>query len=158
GLDIEYIFEPGRMIAGNAGVLVSSVIYVKEGATRNFVIVDAAMNDLIRPTLYGAYHEIVPVDEPGEGVDVIEADVVGPICETGDIFAKAKSMPRPKPGDLLAVRTAGAYGAVQSSTYNTRPLVAEVLVNGDKFHVIRPRLGVEEIISRESIAPWQLTD
>ncbi|MCK5167007.1 MAG: diaminopimelate decarboxylase [Rhodospirillaceae bacterium] len=158
GLDIEYIFEPGRMIAGNAGVLVSSVIYVKEGATRNFVIVDAAMNDLIRPTLYGAYHEIVPVDEPGEGVDVIEADVVGPICETGDIFAKAKSMPRPRPGDLLAVRTAGAYGAVQSSTYNTRPLVAEVLVNGDKFHVIRPRLGVEEIISRESIAPWQLTD
>ncbi|MCK5167765.1 MAG: diaminopimelate decarboxylase, partial [Rhodospirillaceae bacterium] len=158
GLGVEYIFEPGRVIAGNAGVLVSSVIYVKEGSSKTFVIVDAAMNDLIRPTLYGAYHEIVPVDDPGKDVDMIEADIVGPICETGDTFVKSTTLPWPKPGDLLAVRTAGAYGAVQSSTYNTRPLVAEVLVDGDKFHVIRPRLGVEEIISRESIAPWQSTD
>ncbi len=158
GLGVEYIFEPGRVIAGNAGVLVSSVIYVKEGSSKTFVIVDAAMNDLIRPTLYGAYHEIVPVDDPGKDVDMIEADIVGPICETGDTFVKSATLPRPEPGDLLAVRTAGAYGAVQSSTYNTRPLVAEVLVDGDKFHVIRPRLGVEEIISRESIAPWQSTD
>ena len=158
GLDVEYIFEPGRMIAGNAGILVTRVIYVKEGSSKTFVIVDAAMNDLIRPTLYGAYHEIVSVDEHDEGVEIIEADVVGPVCETGDTLAKAKNLARPNPGDLLAIRTTGAYGAVQSSTYNTRPLIAEVLVNGDKFHVIRPRLGVEEIISRESIAPWQLTD
>ncbi|MDH3335367.1 MAG: diaminopimelate decarboxylase [Rhodospirillaceae bacterium] len=153
-LGVEYIFEPGRMIVGNAGVLASKVVYVKEGSTKTFVIVDAAMNDLIRPTLYGAHHEIVPAREPAPDAENIEADVVGPICETGDVFAKGKTIVRPRTGDLLAVRTAGAYGAVQSSTYNSRALVAEVLVDGDKFHVIRPRVGVEQMIALESIPNW----
>lgn len=154
GLGVEYIFEPGRVIAGNAGVLVTRVIYVKESSGKNFIIVDGAMNDLIRPTLYGAYHEIIPASEPAENAEMIEADIVGPICETGDVFAKAKSIARPQSGDLLVIRTAGAYGAVLSSTYNTRPLVGEVMVDGDRFHVIRPPFGVEEQISRESMPPW----
>lgn len=153
-LGVEYFFEPGRMIVGNAGVLVTKVIYVKEGSTKTFVIVDAAMNDLIRPTLYGAYHEIVPVAEPRSNTAMIEVDVVGPVCETGDTFAKAKTMPRTASGDLLAIHTAGAYGAVQSSTYNTRALVAEVLVDGSKFHVIRPRFEVEQMIALESMPAW----
>ena len=153
-LGVEYIFEPGRMIVGNAGVLATKVIYVKEGSTKTFVIVDAAMNDLIRPTLYGAHHEIVPAREPASDAENIEADVVGPVCETGDVFAKGKTIVRPRAGDLLAVRTAGAYGAVQSSTYNSRALVAEVLVDGDKFHVIRPRVEVEQMIALESMPNW----
>lgn len=154
GLGLEYIFEPGRLIVGNAGLLVSKVIYVKEGATRTFVVLDAAMNDLIRPTLYGAHHDIVPVKEPSGDSGEIEVDVVGPICETGDTFAKARRMAKLDAGDLVAIRTAGAYGAVQSSTYNTRPLVAEVLVEGARYGVVRPRMEIEEQIARENIPDW----
>jgi diaminopimelate decarboxylase len=154
GLDCTLMFEPGRMIVGNAGILVTRVIYVKHGDAKNFVIVDAAMNDLIRPTLYEAYHEILPVRlaEPG-GREII-ADVVGPVCESGDYLGLARSMSEPKPGDLLAVMTAGAYGAVQASTYNTRALVPEVLVNGDQFAVIRPRIEVDQLIAMDRPAPW----
>ena len=153
-LGVEYIFEPGRMIVGNAGVLVTKVIYVKEGSTKTFVIVDAAMNDLIRPTLYGAHHEIVSACEPATDAENIVADVVGPVCETGDVFAKGKTVPMVTSGDLLVIRTAGAYGAVQSSTYNSRALVAEVLVDGKNFHVIRPRVDVEQMIALESMPNW----
>ena len=153
-LGLEYIFEPGRLIVGNAGLLVAKVIYIKEGATRTFVVLDAAMNDLIRPTLYGAHHDIVAVVEPVQGEVETEVDVVGPICETGDTFAEARHMPALKAGDLVAIRTAGAYGAVQSSTYNTRPLIAEVMVEGARYGVVRPRLEIEEQIARESIPDW----
>jgi len=142
------------MITGNSGILVTSVIYVKEGATRTFLIVDAGMNDLIRPTLYGAFHNIVPEIEPAKGADLIDVDIVGPICETGDTFAKARRLPAVKAGDLLVIRTAGAYGAVQSSTYNTRPLVAEVMVNGADYAVVRERLSVEDIIAMDRLPAW----
>ena len=148
------MFEPGRMIVGNAGILVSQVIYVKPGDARNFVIIDAAMNDLIRPTLYEAYHEILPVREPAANAKGMVADVVGPVCETGDYLALGRSLPEPKSGDLLAVMTAGAYGAVQSGTYNTRALVPEVLVNGDQYAVVRPRIEVDELIAMDRVAPW----
>ncbi|MDB5520562.1 MAG: lysA [Tardiphaga sp.] len=148
------MFEPGRMIVGNAGILVSRVIYVKPGDARNFVIIDAAMNDLIRPTLYEAYHEILPVARPVPGAATMVADVVGPVCETGDYLALARELPEPKSGDLLAVMTAGAYGAVQAGTYNTRALVSEVLVNGDQYAVVRPRIEVAELIAMDRIAPW----
>ncbi|MDB5624579.1 MAG: lysA [Tardiphaga sp.] len=148
------MFEPGRMIVGNAGILVSRVIYVKPGDARNFVIIDAAMNDLIRPTLYEAYHEILPVARPVPGAATMVADVVGPVCETGDYLALARELPEPKSGDLLAVMTAGAYGAVQAGTYNTRALVPEVLVNGDQYAVVRPRIEVAELIAMDRIAPW----
>ncbi|HEY9080241.1 diaminopimelate decarboxylase [Magnetovibrio sp.] len=154
GLDVELILEPGRMITGNSGIMVTRVIYVKEGATRTFLIVDAGMNDLIRPTLYGAYHAIVPEIEPAKGADLIDVDIVGPICETGDTFAKGRRLPAVKAGDLLVMRTAGAYGAVQSSTYNTRPLVAEVMVNGDQFAVVRAPLSVEQIIAMDRLPDW----
>jgi diaminopimelate decarboxylase len=154
GLDCTLMFEPGRMIVGNAGILVARVIYVKHGDAKNFVIIDAAMNDLIRPTLYEAYHEILPVRFAEAGSREITADVVGPVCESGDYLALARSMPEPKPGDLLAIMTAGAYGAVQSSTYNTRALVPEVLVNGEQFAVIRPRIEVEQLIAMDRPAPW----
>jgi len=154
GLDVELVLEPGRMITGNSGILVTRVIYVKEGATRTFLIVDAGMNDLIRPTLYSAYHNIVPEIEPSKDADLIDVDIVGPICETGDTFAKGRRLPAVKSGDLLVMRTAGAYGAVQSSTYNTRPLIAEVMVNGDQFAVVRERLGVEEIIAMDRLPTW----
>jgi len=154
GLDVELVLEPGRMITGNSGILVTSVIYVKEGATRTFLIVDAGMNDLIRPTLYGAFHNIVPEIEPAKGADLIDVDIVGPICETGDTFAKARRLPAVKAGDLLVIRTAGAYGAVQSSTYNTRPLVAEVMVNGADYAVVRERLSVEDIIAMDRLPAW----
>ncbi|MDB5656427.1 MAG: diaminopimelate decarboxylase, partial [Tardiphaga sp.] len=148
------MFEPGRLIVGNAGILVARVIYVKHGDGKNFVIIDAAMNDLIRPTLYEAYHEILPVAEPVPGAPMIIADVVGPVCETGDYLALDRSLPLPKPGDLIAVMTAGAYGAVQAGTYNTRALIPEVLVNGDAYAVVRPRVEVEDLIAMDRPAPW----
>jgi diaminopimelate decarboxylase len=154
GLDCTLMFEPGRMIVGNAGILVARVIYVKHGDAKNFIIIDAAMNDLIRPTLYEAYHEILPVRRAEPGCREIVADVVGPVCESGDYLGLARSLSEPKPGDLLAIMTAGAYGAVQSSTYNTRALVPEVLVNGEQYAVIRPRIEVEQLIAMDTPAPW----
>jgi diaminopimelate decarboxylase len=148
------MFEPGRMIVGNAGILVSRVIYVKPGEAKNFVIIDAAMNDLIRPTLYEAHHDVVPVREPAKGARTITADVVGPVCETGDYLALDRNLPEPKAGDLLAIMTAGAYGAVQSGFYNTRALVPEVLVKDDQYAVVRPRIEVEELIAMDKPAPW----
>ena len=148
------MFEPGRMIVGNAGILVTRVIYVKPGDAKNFVIIDAAMNDLIRPTLYEAHHDILPVREAGPDAPVVTADVVGPVCETGDYLALGRKLPEPKAGDLLAVMTAGAYGAVQSGFYNTRPLVAEVLVKDDQYAVVRPRLDVDALIAMDKPAPW----
>ena len=148
------MFEPGRMIVGNAGILVSRVIYVKHGEARNFVIIDAAMNDLIRPTLYEAYHQIMPVRAAAPYASVLVADVVGPVCETGDYLALGRNLPEPKEGDLLAIMTAGAYGAVQAGTYNTRPLVPEVLVKGDQYAVVRPRIDVDRLIALDQPAPW----
>jgi diaminopimelate decarboxylase len=148
------MFEPGRMIVGNAGILVTRVIYVKPGGAKNFVIIDAAMNDLIRPTLYEAHHDILPVREAAKDARHIVADVVGPVCETGDYLALDRTLPEPKPGDLLAIMTAGAYGAVQSGTYNTRALVPEVLVNGDQYAVVRPRIEVDDLIAMDRPAPW----
>lgn len=154
GLDVELVLEPGRMITGNSGILVTRVIYVKEGATRTFLIVDAGMNDLIRPTLYSAYHNIVPEIEPAKDANLIDVDIVGPICETGDTFAKGRRLPAVKAGDLLVMRTAGAYGAVQSSTYNSRPLIAEVMVNADRFAVVRERIDIEDIIAMDRLPDW----
>ena len=154
GLDCKLIFEPGRMIVGNAGILVTRVIYVKRGEAKTFVIVDAAMNDLIRPTLYEAYHDIRPVREPAPGAARITADVAGPICETGDYFALDRDMVAPQPGDLLAVMTTGAYGAVQAGTYNTRPLLPEVLVKGAEWALVRPRLEVDALIGLDRLPPW----
>ncbi|MYZ49940.1 diaminopimelate decarboxylase [Propylenella binzhouense] len=148
----EVLFEPGRLIAGNAGILVTRVIYVKEGQDRTFVIVDAAMNDLIRPTLYDAYHRVGPVRETA--AEPITCDVVGPVCETGDFLARAIRLPRPEEGDLLAIYSAGAYGAVQAGTYNTRPLVPETLVNGPEFALVRPRPTYEELIGLDRLPPW----
>jgi diaminopimelate decarboxylase len=148
------MFEPGRMIVGNAGVLVSRVIYVKPGDAKNFVIIDAAMNDLIRPTLYEAHHDILPVRESGPLARTIAADVVGPVCETGDYLALDRKLPEPKAGDLLAIMTAGAYGAVQSGSYNTRALIPEVLVKDDQYAVVRPRVEVEALIAMDRMAPW----
>ncbi|MGL4296224.1 MAG: diaminopimelate decarboxylase [Aestuariivirga sp.] len=153
-LGLKYVLEPGRMIVGNAGILVSRVIYVKDGTQKHFVIQDAAMNDLIRPTLYDAYHEIIPVAEPSSG-DTMVADVVGPVCESGDYFAKSRTLPQLEQGDLLAIMTAGAYGAVQSGTYNTRPLVPEVLVKGENWAMVRPRQSYDELIGLDRLAPWQ---
>jgi diaminopimelate decarboxylase len=153
-LNLKYMMEPGRMIVGNAGILVSRVIYVKENEGHTFIIQDAAMNDLIRPTLYDAFHEIVAVDEQ-RNEETIEADVVGPVCETGDYLAKKRRMPKLQQGDLLATMTAGAYGAVQSGTYNTRPLVAEVLVKDAAWALVRPRQTYEELIGLDQLASWQ---
>jgi diaminopimelate decarboxylase len=148
------MFEPGRMIVGNAGILVTRVIYLKHGDAKNFVVIDAAMNDLIRPTLYEAHHDILPVRLAEPGAHEIVADVVGPVCETGDYLALGRTMPEPKPGDLLAIMTAGAYGAVQSGTYNTRALVPEVLVKDDRYAVVRPRIEVDALIAMDKMAPW----
>jgi diaminopimelate decarboxylase len=148
------MFEPGRMIVGNAGILVTRVIYLKQGAAKNFVIIDAAMNDLIRPTLYEAHHDILPVRLAEPGAQIIVADVVGPVCETGDYLALGRTMPEPRPGDLLAIMTAGAYGAVQSGTYNTRALIPEVLVKDDQYAVVRPRVDVDALIAMDKPAPW----
>src|SRR5690606_34796536 len=152
-LDCRLLFEPGRMIVGNAGILVARVIYVKRGEAKTFVVVDAAMNDLIRPTLYEAHHDIIPV-RPVPGVPWVRADVVGPVCETGDYLALNRDLPEPKAGDLLAVMTAGAYGAVQAGTYNTRPLIPEVLVKGDTWSVIRPRLDADALIALDRMPSW----
>ena len=151
-LDCKLIFEPGRLIVGNAGILVTRVLYVKRGEAKTFVIVDAAMNDLIRPTLYDAHHDVHPVVE--RSATRIVADVVGPVCESGDFLALDREMPEPQPGDLLAVMTAGAYGAVQAGTYNTRALVPEVLVNGPQWALVRPRLDVDQLIALDRLPSW----
>ena len=153
-LGLKVIFEPGRLLVGNAGILVASVIYLKEGDAKNFVIVDAAMNDLIRPTLYDAWHDIRPVVIGAEGGPRIMADIVGPVCETGDYLGHDREVPRLSPGDLLAVGTAGAYGAVQAGTYNSRLLVPEVMVDGDRFHVVRPRPTYDDLIGLDSLPDW----
>ena len=152
GCEIE--IEPGRLIVGNAGLLVSGVIYVKQGEGRNFLILDAAMNDLIRPAMYDAWHDIVPVVEPAPATELAEYDVVGPVCESGDTFARGRVMPVLHAQDLVAFRSAGAYGAVMSSEYNTRPMIPEVLVQGDQFAVIRQRPDFDEIINRDTIPSW----
>jgi diaminopimelate decarboxylase len=154
-LDCRFIMEPGRMIAGNAGILVTRVIYVKEQEGKKFIIVDAAMNDLIRPTLYDAWHDIVTVAEPDRSGATSIADVVGPVCESGDYLAQNRQMPPVKAGDLIAVMTAGAYGAVQAGTYNSRLLVPEVLVNGERFAIVRPRQTYEALIGMDRLAGWQ---
>ena len=153
-LNCEIEIEPGRLIAGNAGILVSQVIYVKEGEDRKFLILDAAMNDLIRPAMYDAHHDIDPVIEPQAGADRAKYDIVGPVCESGDTFAKGREMAQMSAGDLVAFRSAGAYGAVMSSEYNTRPLIPEVMVNASEFAVIRSRPSFDEIINRDTIPEW----
>ena len=153
-LDCEIEIEPGRLIAGNAGLMVSEVIYVKSGEDRDFLIIDGAMNDLIRPAMYEAYHDIVPVVEAEAGVAQVKFDIVGPVCESGDTFAKGRTMPPVGAGDLVAFRSAGAYGAVMSSEYNSRPLIPEVLVHNDQFAVIRPRPTFDEMINRDTIPKW----
>ena len=153
GLGVALVFEPGRLIIGNAGVLVTSVIYVKKTPERRFVIVDAAMNDFIRPTLYGARHRVTPVVQ-APGAALHRSDVVGPVCETGDILAKDVKLPDLAPGDLLAIESTGAYGAVMASTYNTRLPVAEVMVNRDQFSVIRPRPEYRDLISLDRVPDW----
>ncbi len=153
-LGCRLIFEPGRLIVGNAGILVTQVLFVKHGDAKNFIVVDAAMNDLIRPTLYDAHHEIKPVVEPVPGAARIRADVVGPVCESGDFLGRDRDMAEPKAGDLLAVMTAGAYGAVQAGTYNTRPLVPEVLVNGEQWALVRPRVDADQLIALDRLPNW----
>ncbi|NIZ12489.1 diaminopimelate decarboxylase [Phaeobacter sp. HF9A] len=153
-LNCEIEIEPGRLIAGNAGLMVSKVIYLKQGEGRDFLILDGAMNDLIRPAMYDAHHDIVPVQEPAPGVEPQPYDIVGPVCESGDTFAKQRLMPPLSAGDLVAFRSAGAYGAVMSSEYNSRPLIPEVLVQGDQFAVIRERPSFDEMINRDTIPEW----
>jgi len=153
-LECNLVLEPGRWLVGNAGILVTRVEYLKHGATHPFVITDTAMNDLIRPTLYEAYHDILPVTEPAPNAETITADIVGPICESGDYLAKGRDIAMPAEGDLLAVMSAGAYGAVMAGTYNTRPLIAEVLVDGDRFAVICERQTLEDLIGRDVVPDW----
>jgi len=154
GLDCRLIFEPGRLIVGNAGILLTRVLYVKRGATKNFIIVDAGMNDLVRPTLYDAHHDIRPVRETVAGAQRIIADVVGPVCESGDFLARDRSLVEPQAGDLLAVMTAGAYGAVEAGTYNTRALVPEVLVRAGEWALVRPRVEAAELIALDRMPSW----
>jgi diaminopimelate decarboxylase len=153
-LGCKVILEPGRLIVGNAGALVSSVIYLKKGENKHFLIVDAAMNDLVRPTLYDAHHEILPVREPEPSAYLMRSDVVGPVCESGDYLALDRDLPELAAGDLIVVMSAGAYGAVQAGTYNTRLLVPEVLVKGAEFSVVRPRPTYEEVIGLDTLPPW----
>jgi diaminopimelate decarboxylase len=153
-LDCTLIFEPGRLIVGNAGILVTRVLYVKRAESKTFVIVDAAMNDLVRPTLYDAHHDIVSVAEPTAGARRIIADVVGPVCESGDFLALDRDMAEPAAGDLIAVMTAGAYGAVQAGTYNTRPLVPEVMVRGERSAIVRPRVEIADLIGLDRMPEW----
>jgi diaminopimelate decarboxylase len=153
-LGLKVMFEPGRLIVGNAGILVSEVLYMKRGDGKDFLIVDAAMNDLVRPTLYDAWHDIRPVVEPVPDAAHRVVDVVGPVCETGDYLALGRDLPALESGDLIAVGTAGAYGAVQAGTYNSRLLVPEVLVDGDRYHVVRPRGTYEELIGLDSLPDW----
>ena len=154
GLECRLIFEPGRLIVGNAGILVTRVLYVKRGEAKTFVIVDAGMNDLVRPTLYDAHHDIRPVREMAAGAQRIMADVVGPVCESGDFLALDRSLVEPQPGELLAVMTAGAYGAVEAGTYNTRALVPEVLVRTAEWALVRPRVEAAELIALDRMPPW----
>ena len=154
GLGCKLIFEPGRVLVGNAGILVTRVLELKRGEAKTFVIVDAGMNDIIRPTLYEAHHDIRPVLESRAGTPHIHADVVGPVCESGDFLALDRDLPRPAVGDLLAVMTAGAYGAVQAGTYNTRPLIPEVLVREAEWALVRPRMEVEALIALDRLPPW----
>ena len=148
------LLEPGRLLVGNAGTLISQVLFVKKGESRDFVICDAAMNDLVRPAMYDAHHDIRPVAEPAPGADHALYDVVGPVCETGDTFARQRPLPPLAEGDLIAFATAGAYGATMSSTYNSRPLVPEVLVKGDQFAVVRARPSYEQMFALESVPEW----
>ena len=154
GLDCDLLFEPGRSMVGNAGILAARVLYVKRGGIRPIAVVDAAMNDLARAAMYDAYHAIVPASEPQNGLDCVEMDVVGPICESGDTFAVARSLPPLAPGDLVAFGSAGAYGSVMSSAYNSRPPAPEVMVSGDRFAVVRARLTIEELIRPEAVPDW----
>jgi diaminopimelate decarboxylase len=153
-LGVRLVFEPGRMIAGNAGILVSRVLYVKGGASKTFTIVDAAMNDLIRPTLYDAHHEILRVAAPEQAARAVVTDIVGPVCETGDYLALARALPELKAGDLISVMTAGAYGAVLASEYNSRLLVPEVLVSGNRYCVTRPRPSYGDMLAKERLPEW----
>jgi len=153
-LDLTFIFEPGRLITGNAGILVSKVLYLKQGSAKDFLIVDAAMNDLIRPTLYEAYHQIIPVNEQANDTPKRTMDVVGPVCETGDFLAENRELAQLAPDDLIAVLSAGAYGAVQAGTYNSRLLVPEVMVKGKDFAVIRPRPTYEDLINQDQLPTW----
>jgi len=153
-LGCEVEIEPGRLISGNAGLLVASVIYLKHGEGRDFLILDAAMNDLVRPSMYGAHHDIIPIIECKTGIDYQPYDVVGPVCETGDTFAKARNLPPLSDGDLVAFRSAGAYGAAMASEYNARPLIPEVLVHGQQFAVIRRRPTYDEMMNRDSLPEW----
>jgi diaminopimelate decarboxylase len=154
GLGCKLIFEPGRLIVGNAGIMVTRVLYLKRGEAKTFVIVDAGMNDLVRPTLYDAHHDIRAVRESAPGARRITADVVGPVCESGDYLALGRSLVEPGAGDLLAVMTAGAYGATQSGAYNSRPLIPEVLVRNDEYAVVRPRQTAAELIALDRLPPW----
>jgi diaminopimelate decarboxylase len=154
GLDVQLIFEPGRLIAANAGILVARVIYVKPGESKTFLVLDAGMNDLIRPALYDAHHDILPVVEAAPNAPRRRYDVVGPVCETADLFARDRDLPEPRGNDLMAIMTAGAYGAVMSSAYNARPPAPEVLVNGREWGVIRPRLTLEALIALERVPGW----
>ena len=156
-LGLPLMLEPGRVLVANAGILLARVIYVKQGAARRFVILDAAMNDLIRPAMYDGYHALEPVSEPASNAVFAPADIVGPVCESGDTFARERPLPPLVAGDLVAFRTAGAYGAVMASTYNSRPLVPEVLVSGPDWAVIRPRQSYEEMMGADRFAPWQGT-
>ena len=153
-LDCDLLFEPGRLIVGNAGILVTQVVYIKEGATRRFLILDAAMNDLMRPSLYDAKHDIISVVEPIDGANLERVDVVGPVCETGDTFATELDLPAAEAGDLLVIRSAGAYGAVMASTYNSRALIPEVMVKGSAYSIIRERIEPETLIKYESLPNW----
>jgi len=153
-LGARLVFDPGRLIAANAGILLTRVLYVKTGDTKTFVVVDAGMNDLIRPTLYDAWHTIVPVTEAAAGTPEVAVDVVGPVCETGDIFAANRPLPLPRAGDLLAIRSAGAYGAVMASSYNSRPLLPEVMVREAEFSVIRPRQTLEQLMGQDRLPDW----
>jgi len=153
-VECDLLFEPGRLIVGNAGILVTQIVYVKEGATRRFLILDAAMNDLMRPSLYDAKHDIVPAIEPISGANLERVDVVGPVCETGDTFATEIDLPAAEAGDLLAIRSAGAYGAVMSSTYNSRALIPEVLVKGDKYSIVRERIEPDTLLNYENLPNW----
>jgi diaminopimelate decarboxylase len=154
GLGVRLLFEPGRMIAGNAGILVSRVLYIKRGDAKTLTIVDAAMNDLMRPTLYEAYHEILPVTEPAPGAPIVVTDVAGPVCETGDYLALDRPLPELRAGDLISVMTAGAYGAVLASEYNSRLLVPEVLVAGNKYSVTRQRPSYDDMLAKEFLPNW----
>jgi diaminopimelate decarboxylase len=154
GLDVELGFEPGRLIVGNAGILLTRVLHLNQRPAKQFLVVDAAMNDLVRPAMYEAYHEIWPVTEPAAGAAELTYDVVGPICETGDTFTTGRLLPATKQGDLVAFMTAGAYGASMSSTYNQRLLVAEVMVKGDAYAVTRPRQSYEELIGTDRLPDW----